>query len=1335
MRVTRSRSSSVPRPSARHPAASVRATRSRAKSSKVSPALAPQTPAFLADNGQDIIPLAPIVQQTELVIPVEDVLKAPALPGLIQEGLPNIPAAILDTGKTNDPADLLTHLSPEPAISLATAASSRMYSDKDIREIIRSVMTDYTISSESIVDKSPFETVQQNTGSQILLDVVDDVSDLQSAIEIDLRKSQDNSLIESRRVTVKEYTITTTHQSTMAVKINLSNDGATNRKKLKELELLLNECELFTLAEEKRVPVPSNDYNPNGYTHESAKFDGSKIIITKKDDYFRFNHDCERLFAMMNLVTNKDLHYLITQHIDVKNGIEWYKAIKAFAQGERSNESGLSRELLDDLKLPSSKSIKENIAAFEEAVTRVNNVNLTCMTESEKLYLLTRKLKGNKQEGMESILYTSKGNSKGYRELVDQLIRADPPTIKAFKMNAITEENVCRNFLKGSCTFGERCKYSHKTSQAPGGKPSERKPQEKSYDKSKTKYHPPQHKKVSFEHRSKIGTPRGKPSEKNPEGYSIKQLVVLKSLIAQGNQDGWQDPTYFDIAKSQNTTEHLNVFKTNTITPYVPPKRTERRRVVISEETSRVIQSQEAMLKSIDLRIKTFREVNDFVPTIKDLLVYVHKYTKSDLARSTSDVEATIFTGFRWQSSCNPLHNMCKENFQVKDADPRVMELIYENSEYFNARVEHPIAQVLTFREYNLYRPSWSDYHPRGEPGHYMSRANEIDEFYVIANRINIMRVSSDMRNVLMLGLVYDFMSYAAEHLNVDIINRKTIMAGRVIMRHEIKRLSDDPEYVELHMLTRIFHAIVDSVRPPFIQREAPPPQEVRTFSVMSASDGNQETCYDDLSGIDTEDDMEYEDAMGTFDQPNYWEDTSDATISPTAALRNKDTQRGDTTPPDKPKSEREIRNLYNFPDTPENFTPKKKKEKKAEVRAAKASQEYDHKTYDADTFPIQPPLSPAESATSPPHHQSTPSKSPGSRPPPTPQSTPQRVAIGMYANGAPRWGYVVKRTQGKDKASVPNNPTSSSMTSSSSNVMATSKSPTSASSGSAASRKSTRVTSTPQRSQSGPSASQDMRSVSAAPSSVHSASAASPGPRSGSAAPYMNSRASPANPPAISVSAAPPSARSASAAPIRDNSASAAPMPSPSASEASPGPPTPALQRVSRSGNPFVVDLTAPTPPRRLLPKLRKSKKARLNLLHAVGPAHRVLGMASRENKVIIDSGASTSGTGIRSKLKNLRPASCTVNAAFGETITPSEMGDLPPYMLPTIVIEGMKDTTLLSVSQACAEDMCAIFTSRDCRFYGLKEVQPHLATISKTCKMKLRGEVEDGLYIQKSI
>ena len=181
----------------------------------------------------------------------------------------------------------------------------------------------------------------------------------------------------------------------MAGEINFTNDGTRNRPKLKELELLLNDCELFTLAEGKRIPTISSIYNPDGYTHESAKFEGGKIVTTKKDDYFKFNADCIRLFAIMNSTTNKDMHYLLTTAIKEKNGIEWYGVIKTFALGERSNESGLSRKLLDELKLPSSKTVKENIAAFKEAVLRVDNVNLTSMTDSEKLFIFYKKLQEN----------------------------------------------------------------------------------------------------------------------------------------------------------------------------------------------------------------------------------------------------------------------------------------------------------------------------------------------------------------------------------------------------------------------------------------------------------------------------------------------------------------------------------------------------------------------------------------------------------------------------------------------------------------------------------------------------------------------------------------------------------------------------------------------------------------------------------------------------------------------------------------------------------------------------------------------------------------------------
>ena len=220
---------------------------------------------------------------------------------------------------------------------------------------------------------------------------MDNLLDLQSIIEIDINETPVMVILESRRVSVKEYTITTTHQSTQAGKINFTNDGNNNRMKLRELELLLNDCELFSLAEETRIPINSTESNPDGYTHESARVDGSKIIITKKDDYFKLNADCIRLFTIMNLSTNKDLHYQLTTQIKDKNGVEWYKVIKTFALSERSNESGPSRKLLDELKLPSSRTVRENIATFEAAVLRVDNVNLTSMTESDKLFIVAKK--------------------------------------------------------------------------------------------------------------------------------------------------------------------------------------------------------------------------------------------------------------------------------------------------------------------------------------------------------------------------------------------------------------------------------------------------------------------------------------------------------------------------------------------------------------------------------------------------------------------------------------------------------------------------------------------------------------------------------------------------------------------------------------------------------------------------------------------------------------------------------------------------------------------------------------------------------------------------------
>ena len=76
--------------------------------------------------------------------------------------------------------------------------------------------------------------------------------------------------------------------------------------------------------------------------------------------------------------------------------------------------------------------------------------------------------------------------------------------------------------------------------------------------------------------------------------------------------------------------------------------------------------------------------------------------------------------------------------------------------------------------------------------------------------------------------------------------------------------------------------------------------------------------------------------------------------------------------------------------------------------------------------------------------------------------------------------------------------------------------------------------------------------------------------------------------------------------------------------------------------------------------------------------------------------------------------------------------MGDLPPFQLKTVVIDQM--TTLLSVSKTCQKDMVGIFTAVDCRFYDISSIIPYLSEILIHGTERLRGVVEDGLYVHKS-
>ena len=800
------------------------------------------------------------------------------------------------------------------------------------------------------------------------------------------------------------------------------------------------------------------------------------------------------------------------------------------------------------------------------------------MTDTEKLFLMYAKLKDNKQDGMQAIVYTARGSDKTYRELLDMLIKADPPIIKAHKMNSMTEKSKepCRGFQKGSCKFGERCKYAHTVSKTPGSVPQEKQAYNKKKETSQSKYKPPIGKNVTFEQRSKLGAPRGQPSARNPEGYSIKQLNMLRDDLKSESVDNWQNPDYFQQSSPQQTHAYMNMLKAVPGSPAPPTPPRER---IFSLEGGSI-----AQIKIISERCEEFLNHHGYIPKIQNLLVYVNTHPSTSAA-DTSVVykDRKMFVGFRWLSSYHPIFNISRRNWQVKEAHKDVMNLIYANSTFFDARCFPPEDQNnATHLDYNLFDPAGGPHYYLMEPGHYSSSMRSIANYYSCIEIIMRIRVDGEpdtcIQHILMLGAVYDIMSYISNRYR-DFDTRQSIQAIRTIVLNEIE--IEALKYPQYSVASDIFRAIASTIRPPPNASPLRPTSSTSTIPRMSTQYPETESDAD-LSGIDTDDDLPLQKAAKRRDDK--LEDNEEDELASSDGeypderdrhQRKRDVIFYNKTPTPQGKLGRKERNALRFPESPEAETPIRPRDPNMS-QAQFLQQEYWHD--EVRNYERAAEVAEARGTT-------------------LPQYVRSQSIVHKFQADLDRAAEEAAR----------------SLTSSSST-------PTS------------------------------RRAITLAPSPVPGTPPVTPPPRS---------------------------------------------------------------SRKSTSS----------------------TKSQKLNLLHLTGQSHNVMAMTKKMNKTIIDSGASTSGTGHKGQLTNIRPTKCTVNAAFGESFAPTEMGDLPPYMLSTIVIDDMKDTTLLSVSQACAKGMCGVFTSKDCQFFSIQEMLPHLSNISKTCKPMLRGEVEDGLYIQKSL
>ena len=361
-----------------------------------------------------------------------------------------------------------------------------------------------------------------------------------------------------------EYSdISSTQSKHFSALPKFSNSGKDNRDNMKTFMVALSECDLLCKSE-RLMPIVTTR-NPGGYSARTLIFNDDGYTIIQADDIFKWDFDIKKLLVILNMVTGKDLHYLLKRIITDNDAVLWFKTIYNHINGTKNTDIRKATDALNGLKIKASQTIQENTSIIEEAFRVLTVASGIPISEDQKLYHLQEKLEHDTRVSVLSTMANFKTSKASYNDTVEGLILLDPTPTVAHKMASLTQSTeLCRRHIAGLCTNGSSCKYSHAKAPSSKGIPSDKKTSTtpsapgKKIDKPAAKFPFKKPIIISESHRALVGYPKGVASAKNPSGYSLNQLTAIKTLQL-ADVDGWTsgDPNYFH---GEGSNEHINRF-------------------------------------------------------------------------------------------------------------------------------------------------------------------------------------------------------------------------------------------------------------------------------------------------------------------------------------------------------------------------------------------------------------------------------------------------------------------------------------------------------------------------------------------------------------------------------------------------------------------------------------------------------------------------------------------------------------------------------------------------------------------------------------------------------
>ena len=367
------------------------------------------------------------------------------------------------------------------------------------------------------------------------------------------------------------------------VKNQFTLSSTLNKPRWEKLDRALKMNSLYTLAVNERVsPTPTED-NRNGYTDEIISLTGPPYDHTPADDVPNYLHDIRRLQQMMYAAFDKALYHQSQGFLN-EDPVLMYKDLKNYFYGRDNNGINAARAALTRYKINPAISLKADITIFEETLKNVEYAADEIITENIRLSILDEKFCLDTRLGVRERLTHCQCSFYSYAATMDALKNTPNASVapgnhsRLNNFQQIKSKDLCNNFLKGKCTYGEKCKYVH-ADPAKGGKlptplkaiadvphtlPPSAKP-------TKPKTHARPH-YISEAHRIKIGAMTGKITASNPLGISHNQEVILKFL--QGRDSEWD----MRGGRDSNGNEYgMNMFAASDPSSPLTPKEEPRR--------------------------------------------------------------------------------------------------------------------------------------------------------------------------------------------------------------------------------------------------------------------------------------------------------------------------------------------------------------------------------------------------------------------------------------------------------------------------------------------------------------------------------------------------------------------------------------------------------------------------------------------------------------------------------------------------------------------------------------------------------------------------------------